>query len=117
MSKLRSLFPALTLAAGILASTALASGTAPTFARSVTGAALLCASVLLAGAVDQRIRRGVWRLPKTSLILAPALMVALLMAGASDPSRVVELLPILGACAIPALGDGACCAPARSTGA
>lgn len=95
--KLRPLYPALLLAAGVLLASFLA---VQHSSLLVLAAPLsLAASVLAADALNSRLRYGRARLSPAALILASAFLLASLLVGTQDLALLKQLIPLLGASA------------------
>lgn len=101
------LLPALALAGGILAGTAVTRA-APHLGFSVlAGPFVLAAAILLVGELVRRQPEAPRGMRTASVILALATLAASVFVAGSDPARVVEVLPLLGAGAVVlVLGDG-----------
>jgi len=109
------LIPALVLAGGILAATAVAAAAPGLGTSALAGPLVLVASILLVGELVRR-QPGAPRgsRPAAAILGGAALLASALVAG-SDPSRMAELLPLLGAGAVVlVLGDGGHRAGCRS---
>lgn len=101
------LLPALALAGGILAGTAVTRA-APRLGFSVlAGPLVLAVAILLVGELVRRQPEAPRGMRTASVILAVATLAASIFVTGSDPARVGEVLPLLGAGAVVlVLGDG-----------
>ena len=100
----RSLFPAMLLAAGVLAATAVSLSSSRSLAWALAGPAILMATILAAGAMEDRV------VSVRTMILGGAVFVAGAIVGFTDPSSVPAMMPILGTCGVAVLAPRRCIA-------
>jgi hypothetical protein len=95
---LRSLLPALLLAAGCLGATAVAVWSSRSLVLALAGPVVLAATIIAAGAVRRRL------LSRPQSYVADAIMAGAVVASGAlvavvEPSSVILMMPILSACA------------------
>ena len=109
--ELRSLLPALLLAAGCLLATAVSLWSSRSLAWALAGPALLALTVVAAGALRRRIESR----PQSytaDAIMGGAVIASGAMVAVVDPSHVILMMPILSACAATTLVTKRRCAAA-----
>ena len=94
----RSLLPALLLAAGCLVATAVATWSSRSLALALAGPVVLAVTIVAAGAVRRRL------LSQPQSYVADAIMAGAVVASGAivavvEPSSVILMMPILSACA------------------
>ena len=95
----RELFPSILLAAGILASTAVAAWVSTDGWTIMAGPVVLVLAMIAAVAVDNRLQGtppGAWR---SSAIMCAVILLASLLVFLRDPVKMASLLPLVGAAA------------------
>lgn len=102
-----SVFPALLLAAGILAATAVSLLSSTSLAWALAGPAILMGTIVAAVAMVERAVSG------RAMILGGGVFLACAIVAFADASSVPMMMPILGACAGVALVPKRCVARAH----
>ena len=114
MSKrLQHLFPALTIALGILGASALSLRFQESNWLVMAGPFVLAASIILASELERRIHSSSYRRVWVASVVAVLYFIVATIVGMHDPSRVADIVVLLGAGAIVVLGSpgarGRCC--------